>query len=68
MFLSPRKRENTSHTKTIGLSKEMDRVEVGEGEGEGEVRSGLPASAVFSNSFSSKYSMCQGAIFGGSMS
>lgn len=54
MFLSPRKRENTSHTKTIGLSKEMGRVEVGEGEGEGEVRSGLPASAVFSNSFSLK--------------
>ena len=54
MFLSPRKRENTSHTNTIGLSKEMGRVEVGEGEGEGEVRSGLPASAVFSNSFSLK--------------
>lgn len=42
MFLSPRKRENTSHTRTIGLSKEMGRVEVGEGEGQ----SGLPASAV----------------------
>ena len=50
MFLSPRKRDNTSHTRILGFSKEIGRVEVGEGEGQ----SGLPASAVFSNSFSLK--------------
>ena len=38
------------------------------GEGQGEGQSDLPVSAVFSNSFSLKYSICQGAIFWGSMS
>ena len=33
------------------------------GEGQGEGQSDPPASAVFSNSFSLKYTICQGAIF-----
>ena len=35
---------------------------------EGEGQSNLPVSAVFSYSFSLKYSRCQGATFRGSMS